>query len=66
MMNQKFQDKDFYNNGFDLIRYWGSNQRYAGTFCMEGSGIFKYTDKGNGYDGIYHALFSRSCITFCN
>lgn len=47
MMNQKFQDKDFYNNGFDLIRYWGSNQRYAGTFCMEGSGIFKYTDKGS-------------------
>ena len=33
---------------------------------MEGSGIFKYTDKGNGYDGICHAFFSRSCITFCN
>ena len=62
-MKQKFQDKDFYNNGFDLIRYWAAN---AGTFCMEGSGIFKYTDKGNGYDGICHAFFSRSCITFCN
>lgn len=23
-MNQKFQDKDFYNNGFDLIRYWAA------------------------------------------
>ena len=65
-MKQKFQDKDFYNNGFDLIRYWAAISVMLGHFSMEGSGIFKYTDKGNGYDGICHALFSWSCITFCN
>lgn len=26
---------------------------------MEGSGIFKYTDKGNGYDGISWHIISK-------
>lgn len=32
-MVQKFQDKDFYNNGFDLIRYWAAISVMLGHFA---------------------------------
>lgn len=35
MMNQKFQDKDFYNNGFDLIRYWAAISVMLGHFAWK-------------------------------
>lgn len=34
-MKQKFQDKDFYNNGFDLIRYWAAISVMLGHFAWK-------------------------------
>lgn len=34
-MNQKFQDKGFYNNGFDLIRYWAAISVMLGHFAWK-------------------------------
>lgn len=65
-MVQKFQDKDFYNNGFDLIRYWAAISVMLGHFAWRAQAFTNTANKGDGYNGIYHALFPGSRIAFCN